>query len=170
MSAFDDLAGTREDLHRILDDVLGAVLGEDARPAGDRRPAGPLVWARVAIHDEVDACHATVEVRMGAALARSLASRMLYVADPAPDDVLDAVAELVNIAGGNVKSALCRHARLSLPTAELTAGPPGGEAGPVTVRALVLGHVAELAVTPRAEVDDFVWPPATLDDTLERHA
>jgi hypothetical protein len=169
MTSFDNLEEAQDDLDAIMIDVLGSVLGEEAAPADGPLPTGPVAAARLAIHDEVDDSFAVVEVRIGVALARVLASRMMFVADPSADDILDAVAELGNICGGNVKSLLCQHARLSLPSADIAEGRPPLDDSGVQVRAIVLGHVAELAVTPGAPLDGLAWPPHALDEELENH-
>jgi hypothetical protein len=170
VSAFDDLDQIRDEVECLHIDVLGAVLQEEAVPVADELPTGPLAVACLAIHDEVDDSFAGVEVRLGATLARVLASRMMFVADPTPDDVLDAVAELGNIVGGNVKSLLCTHARLSLPSAQIDAAAvPLDLSRGVQVRAMVLGHVTELSVYPAAQQDGLLWPPTAVDETLERH-
>ena len=147
-----------EELTAVLVDVLGAVAREEAAGARGGAPDDVQVAARLAIRDG-ERCAWTVEVRVGAPLARVLAGRMLNVADPVPDDVLDAVAEIGNIAGGNVKTLLCEHGRLSLPSARVVehAAPPDHDG--VRVRAVVLGHVAELVLTAGGAMDDLHWPP-----------
>ena len=172
MTVFLELNVMRVDLDSILTDILSSVLAEDAIPTRHQLPPGPLAVARLAIHDQVEDGYAVVEVRAGVSLARVIAARMMAVASPFPDDIIDAVAELGNIAGGNVKTLLCRHARLSLPTSEITeqapyAEPESGEGG-AYVRAIVLGHVAQLAVQPDAAVDGLIWPPFTPDEIPER--
>jgi hypothetical protein len=168
MTTFHDLVAAQEELDAIVIDVLGSILSEEAAPAYHELPEGQIASARLAIHDEGDDSFAVVEVRVGIALARVMAGRMMFVADPEDEDVLDAVAELGNICGGNVKSLLCQHARLSLPTADLGSGLPElGSAG-VRVRAVVLGHLVELAVTPGAPIEGLDWPPAAADEELER--
>jgi chemotaxis protein CheX len=170
VSAFDDLDQIRDEVESLHIDVLGAVLQEEAVPVLDELPTGPLAIAALAIHDEVDDSFAGVEVRLGVTLARVLASRMMFVADPTPDDVLDAVAELGNIVGGNVKSLLCTHARLSLPTAQVDAAvAPTDLSRGVHVRAMVLGHVTELSVFPGASPEGLLWPPTAVDEILEGH-
>jgi hypothetical protein len=170
MTTFDDLVETQEELDAIVIDVLGSILGEEAAPAYHELPEGQVAWARLAIHDEGDDTFALVEVRVGIALARVMAGRMMYVADPEEDDVLDAVAELGNICGGNVKSLLCQHARLSLPSAEIGSGLPPLTGAGVRVRAVVLGHLVELAVIPGAPVEGLNWPPVATDEELERQS
>jgi Chemotaxis phosphatase CheX len=168
MTSFDDLVEARDELDAIVIDVLGTILDDEAEPTFDELPDGQTASARLAIHDEADDSFAGVEVRVGIALARVMASRMMFVADPADEDVLDAIAELGNICGGNVKSLLCQHARLSLPTADIGSGLPLLTEAGVRVRAVVLGHVVELAVTPGAPIDGLDWPPAAADEELER--
>ena len=168
MTTFDDLVGAQDELDAIVIDVLGSILGEEAAPAYHELPDGQIAVARLAIHDEADDSFALVEVRVGIALARVMAGRMMFVADPEDDDVLDAVAELGNICGGNVKSLLCQHARLSLPSAEIGTGLTAANGAGVRVRAVVLGHLVELAVTPGAPIEGLDWPPAAVDEELER--
>jgi Chemotaxis phosphatase CheX len=168
MTTFDDLVEAQEELDGIVIDVLGSILVEEAAPAFHDLPDGPIASARLAIHDESDDSFAVVEVRVGIALARVMAGRMMFVADPDDEDVLDAVAELGNICGGNVKSLLCQHARLSLPTADISTGPASLNGTSVRVRAVVLGHLVELAVTPGASIEGLDWPPAAVDEELER--
>jgi chemotaxis protein methyltransferase CheR len=131
----DHVRGARRgtgELDAIVIDVLGSILDEEAAPAYNELPDGQLAWARLAIHDAADDSFAVTEVRVGIALARVLAGRMMYVADPVDEDVFDAVAELGNICAGNVKSLVCHDARLSLPTAGIgrpssrSAVPPSG--------------------------------------------
>jgi hypothetical protein len=171
MSLFTELREVRSDLDLILTDVLSSVLAEEAMPTNTQLPPGPLAVARLAIHDRSDNGYAIVEVRTGVSLARVIAARMMAVASPLPEDIVDAVAELGNIAGGNVKTLLCHHARLSLPNSEITEQAPFKEPEPgeggACVRAIVLGHVAQLAIQPDAAIDGLRWPPYTPDDTVE---
>jgi Chemotaxis phosphatase CheX len=161
MSAIDEFEEAREDLEGLLIEVLESVLDEEAAPVSDTPLApGAVVSARLAIHDEVDDSYTVVEVRTSAVVARVLASRMLLTADPVPDDLLDAVGELGNIAGGNVKSLLRHASRLSLPTAELTDQPAAAPADAVTVAAAVLGEVVELTVRTAETIEGLMWPGA----------
>ena len=160
MSAIDEFEEAREDLEALLIEVLGSVFGEEAAPVWDTDlPPGPVVSSRLAIHDEVDDSYTIVEVRTSAIVARVLASRMLLTADPGPDDLLDAVGELGNIAGGNVKSLLRHSCRLSLPLAEMSEdGATPLDVDGVTVRAAVLGQVVELTVHSADDTTGLTWP------------
>lgn len=166
MSATVHLEDVTEDLSGILVDVLSSVLSEEAEPTFEVLPTGPLAVARLAIHDHLAGEYTMVEVRMCVSLAKSLAARMLSVARPDPDDIIDAVAEVGNIAGGQVKTLLCQHARLSLPSSriqdeavpELDAGH-----GAAYVRAVMLGQIAQLAVIPGADPTGLLWPPTDPD-------
>ena len=159
----------REDLEALLADVLVSVLSEEAEVVGTLpAPDGDLEGAPaalLAIHDETDDSYLGVHVRVAPALARILAARMLACDEPAPEDLLDAVGELGNIAGGNVKSLLFPSARLSLPSATLEdAGlPPAREpwVEPTVIRALVLGEPVELALVPHVDGDGLLWPPSS---------
>jgi hypothetical protein len=169
VTTIDELEDARAELEALLTDVLCSVVGEEAYPIDDPLPGGPLAASRLAAHDELADTYLGIQVRVGAVLARLLASRMMAVGDPAPDDFLDAVGELGNIIGGNVKTLLFHSARLSLPVADLTEQgiDPGLEDPRVTVRAQVFGQVAELVLIPHAPVDDLFWPPSVVDDLME---
>jgi chemotaxis protein CheX len=163
VSAIEEFEEARDDLEALLTEVLGTVVGEEAVPVWDEGlPPGPVVAVKLGIHDEVDDSFTMIHVRTSAIVARVLASRMLTTADPGPDDLLDAVGELGNIVGGNVKSLLRHSCRLSLPSAEMVEhedahrSPVG-----VTVRAAVLGQVVELTLDVPDDVAGLYWPGGT---------
>jgi hypothetical protein len=168
VTTIDELEDVREDLESLLLDVLNSVLGEDAYPVEETIPTGPVAISRLAIHDEIEDSYLGVEIRVGTILGRLLASRMMMAGDPSPDDLLDAVGELGNMAGGNVKTLLFHTARLSLPNAELTEADIGAPDTGLTVRAGVFGQVAELSVVPDAHPDGLYWPPSMTQEELER--
>lgn len=175
MSVFTDLDDDlRGELGVILTDVFSSVLREEAIETANQLPVGPMVMSRLAVHDYTDEQaeeFAVIELRVGVGLARVIAARMMSISSPGPSDLADSVAELSNIAGGNVKTLLCGHARLSLPTAELLDDEKFAEAEPADgstyVRAIVLGHVVQLGIHPHAPVADLLWPPVNTDATLE---
>jgi hypothetical protein len=158
----------REDLEALLADVLVSVLSEEAEVLGTgSTPDAALDGAPGAvlgIRDPRDDSHLGVQVRVSAALAEQLTARMMATAEPGRDDLLDAVGEFGNIAGGQVKSLLLPSARLSLPSATLdSAGlPPAreGSAEPTVIHASVLGEPVELALVPHVVGDGLLWPPA----------
>jgi hypothetical protein len=174
-----ELDEVREDLETLLGDVLRSLLGEDVEPLPDG-PDGPPApdgdrpaVSLLAIADG-DA-RLGVRVQVSGRLAHLLAARMFATEEPGSEDLLDAVGELGNIAGGNVKALLfgaSGTARLSLPSAAFGAAVssprvPEGAPAPATVRALVLDDVAELTVIPQMEDDGLVWPPVLDSDVLE---
>ncbi len=167
MTTIDDLEDARQDLESLLTDVLYSVLGEEAYPSLDPLPPGPVATSRLAAHDELEDSFLGIEVRVGAVLARLLASRMMAVGDPSPDDLIDTVGELGNIIGGNVKTLMFHTARLSLPVAELSVEQTAGGSDSVRVSASVFGQVAELTLLPGATVDGLYWPPSVVDDPVE---
>ena len=158
----------REDLEGLFADVVVAVFGEEAEAVttADATEAGldGGAAALLGIHDQRDDTYLGVHVRVSPVLAQRLAARMMAPAEPTPDDLLDAVGELGNIAGGHVKSLLFTSARLSLPSAALDATglTPAreGAAEPTVIRASVLGEPAELALVPHVDGDGLLWPPA----------
>jgi chemotaxis protein CheX len=112
-------AGLDADLHAIVEQVWSSYLGQEepllARPV----PAGPFAadgaWsAAVSI---TGGWAGTVTVELADEVARTLTRRMLDLGEEAPldDDIADAVGELVNMVGGNVKSLLPGPSVLTLP-------------------------------------------------------
>jgi hypothetical protein len=173
VSVIDGFEEAREELEALLIEVLGTVFGEEAGIAwGQSIPPGPVVSSRLAIHDEEEDSYTVVEIRTGGAMAQILASRMMTTADPSPDDLLDAVAELGNIAGGNVKSLLRHACRLSLPTAEVTQDSiePEPPVDGVAVQACVLGQVVELIVYQADAISGLCWPGSPRSHVLENQS
>jgi CheY-specific phosphatase CheX len=157
------------ELAETLTDVLSAVLGQEAEQTFEPMANGPRVVARLGIHDEITDGYTGVELQLSISLARVLASRMMFMADPAEDDILDAVAELGNIAAGCTKSLLYKHARLSLPGSEILAEASDSFApGSQQVAAIVMGHVVQLTVIPDIDPDGLLWPPVVSDELLGR--
>lgn len=103
---------TPEDLRLLGDDVLMAFL-EGSPPAGlHEAVSGSPLRASVSVRGEWNGW-ITLEVSRGA--AHDLTRRMLHVEDVSDEDVRDAVGELVNVLGGNVKSLLVEGSVLGLP-------------------------------------------------------
>jgi hypothetical protein len=176
-----ELEESREDLEVLFGEVLRSVFEEEAEtlPEGvdappEASPAGKPAVSLLAIAD-TDGARLGVRVAVTGRLAQLLASRMFASEEPENEDLLDAVGELGNIAGGNVKALLFGSsgtARLSLPSAAVGGAvaplPPRDDApAPTTVRALVLGDVAELTLIPHMEGDDLVWWPVLRPEVLE---
>lgn len=153
----------------ILADVLSAVLVQEAEPTFEPIAPGPVAMARLSICDRTTGACTGVVLQVGAGLARVAASRMMSVADPAEEDVVDAVAELANVAAGGIKSLLYKHARLSLPSSEVVTGSTEASVpGSQQVRAVVLGHVVQLTVVFDIDPDGLLWPPVLSDELLGR--
>jgi hypothetical protein len=159
-----NLESALPDLEILLVEMVSSVLREEVLSAPDPLPTQELATSRLIIHDLTADEYLGVEVRAEDTLARMLAASMFGVADPSPDDVLDAIAELGNIAGGNVKSLLWNSARLSLPTPCLAVSDPGYPDGMVRVAVRVLGHVVEMVVIPLTGPDAATcWPPSLIE-------
>ena len=160
------------DLEELLVEVLGSMFEEEALPAWDEPLWDPpLAVSRIGIAaGGIEKDHETVvEIQVGAVLARLVAGRMFGAAAPSAEDLMDAVGELGNILGGNVKTLLHAHARLSLPSSRMVSEPAGAETeGAVRARAVVLGQVAELVVRPGESLEGLEWPPVAQDgDVVE---
>jgi hypothetical protein len=186
-----EIEEAREDLEGLLADVLASVFEEEVEvlPPGDLdvdqhddpvedtdvARAVPDAAALVAVRDDRAGVDLGVHVRVSPVLASLLAARMFACEEPVSEDLLDAVGELGNIAGGNVKSLLFPSdslARLSLPSAVLggPATPPPARTDappPAAIRALVLGEPVELTLVPNVEAGALIWPPTARTEVLE---
>jgi chemotaxis protein CheX len=111
------LFATDEQIVGIAQDVWSTFTGTSIRAADDETAAGSddIIVGSVAVSGE---WQGYVLLACPTQLARTAASAMFEV--PAgkltDDEVADALGELTNMVGGNVKSLLPGPARLSLPT------------------------------------------------------
>jgi len=114
------LAPEVTDLHAIVEEVWSSFVGVD-QPLQPRlvppgTPLDPAVWSgAVSVTGD---WQGAVTVELADHVARAITRVMLGLddaVDPADDDVADAVGELVNMIGGNVKSLMPGHSVLSLP-------------------------------------------------------
>ncbi|GAB4010144.1 chemotaxis protein CheX [Nocardioides ultimimeridianus] len=110
-----------DDLHWVADEVWRALLGEDEELTARAVPPGtpfdaPGTWsAAVSVSGE---WQGTITVELSADIAARLTAQMLALPpgeDAADADLADAVGELVNMVGGNVKSLMPGPSVLSLP-------------------------------------------------------
>ena len=111
---------TPEDLQLLGADVLAAFLVDG--PAGVVREEQPdgRVRASVSVRGE---WNGVITLEVSRAAAHDLTRRMLLLDEVTEEDVTDAVGELVNVLGGNVKSLLVEGSVLGLP--EVTDGDLG---------------------------------------------
>ncbi len=164
-----ELAAAQPDLEMLLVEMIASVLGEQAEPTGERLPpAVGLAVSRLVIQDPHDGSFLGVDVRAEGTLITTLAATLLGVAEPAPDDMLDVIAELGNIAGGNVKSLLCHNGQLSLPSAQLAFEHEGDAPDAIRAGASLLGNVVELVVMPLHSADPQTrWPSGSAQHEAE---
>ena len=117
MTVETDYEMTSDDLAAITSDVWAAFLLVD----GDQ----PLLPAATPIGEHCDIVHASVGVQgawvgqivleVTVATATRVARAMLATEEVSDEDVTDAVGELVNMVGGNVKSLMSSPSTLGLP-------------------------------------------------------
>lgn len=101
------------DVHAILEEVWRSFLGdEDPLLPADRDHADPGWSAAVTVSGKWEAM---VTVELSAGLADEVTRRMLGGSELTEEDIADAVGELVNMIGGNVKSLMPGPSTLSLP-------------------------------------------------------
>ena len=146
-------APTVDDLQAVTEDVWLALVGEDEPllprlvPPGTPFDATGVWSAAVSVSG---GWHGVVTVELDAEVARQLGARMLDLpsAEEAEDaDVADAVGELVNMIGGNVKSLMPGPSVLSLPL--VAAGRAAGRSEVVEVArvdATWHGHAVSFSV------------------------
>jgi chemotaxis protein CheX len=107
-----------QDLSSIISDVWNTYIDTEVMVlpfASERASTGDQVTARIQIHTEQNV---TVLVGCDGPSAADLARRMFRLDDAAEldiDDVGDALGEVVNVVGGNVKSLTKSPSSLSLP-------------------------------------------------------
>lgn len=106
------------ELTRLIWDTVVGLSAEDA-------PASEVTGDYVTSVDITGAWEGTVSISFPARLAGQVAAAMLAcsVDQTTPTEIRDAVGELANMVGGNVKSLLPGPSRLSLPRVEHL---PGG--------------------------------------------
>lgn len=157
MSGVDELT-----VQAVLEQVWESLLGEPLLPWVDDAVVPGAVRAEVALSGD---WAGRVRLACDPATAASLARTMLGARDddPVPDaDVRDAVGELANVVGGNVKGMLPGTTALGLPRvedADAAGDPVDPTTGPATVRQVVLWHGAPVVV------DVTVHPAPVLAET-----
>jgi len=114
------------EISEIVAEVWGAMLGLETEVA-DPDTLGGLPHLTGSV--DVTGPHGClVSLSVSDAAARAFAAAM-FAADPhelADDEVVDAVGELTNMVGGNIKSLLPEPSRLSLPVVVPGHGVPAG--------------------------------------------
>lgn len=121
-SAADVEGPDLDDVRSVTEDVWMALLGEDEALAPRPVPAGSpfdAVGAWSATVSVTGGWQGVVTLELDEVVARTVTARMLAI--PSPDevtdgDVADAVGELVNMVGGNIKSLMPGPSVLSLPS------------------------------------------------------
>lgn len=122
-------------IEQVTQGVWSDFLGHPLVPGPAPVRPGPVIQAAIAIHG---AWEGAVEVRLSPALARLAAAEMCGAAADtlADDQVRDAVGEVANMIGGNLKGLVPAPARLGLPLVAATTGDgPDGDARSVLASA-----------------------------------
>lgn len=107
---------THDELRSIMDAIWQSLLGSGLTAAeGPGEGPRPRVVGRVEI---TGGWEGVVTIDCDAELAADVAAAMfgLEDGDAAPDEIRDALGELANMAGGNIKSLLPAPSQLGLPT------------------------------------------------------
>ena len=104
------------DLSRIVDDVFRAMLGTGAYPAAEPRAAGD--GSLTAAVQFVGEWRGAVLLQCGTQQAAAFTRALMPGAQPSflDEDVRDALGELINMVGGNLKSVLAPGVVLSMPS------------------------------------------------------
>jgi chemotaxis protein CheX len=106
-----------KDIQDVVCNVWTTTLGIalECREPGSAAVPEPTVAASVHI---AGGCEGSLVILCSAACARGVAARMFEVepAEVSVDDVRDAMGELANMVGGNIKGLLGAPCHLSLPT------------------------------------------------------
>jgi CheY-specific phosphatase CheX len=107
----------QEDIETVIEDICLTTLGLPARPAAPRDEgelSDPTLDGLINITGD---WQGTVVVQVTAPLAARMASVMFRLDDtpPALEDIRDALGEVTNMAGGNIKALVPGTCHLSLP-------------------------------------------------------
>ncbi len=104
-----------DDVAQIVQEVWSSMLGLDVEPLEvEIDSSGPAVAGSVGVSGATD-CLISMEMQEAAARAVAAAMFGLEADGVSDDDVADAVGELTNMVGGNIKSLLPEPSTLSLP-------------------------------------------------------
>ena len=103
---------TPHDLQVFGEEVLTAFLLEQDGPGAAQEDGAGWVHASIAV---TGGWSGRITLDVSRAGADVLARRMLLAEEVSEDDVTDAVGELVNVLGGNVKGLLLEESALGLP-------------------------------------------------------
>lgn len=104
-----------DDVAQIVQEVFSSMLGLDIEPVeGAVTSVGAAVAGSVGVSGATD-CLISLEMQEEAALRVAAAMFGLEVPELSDDDIADAVGELTNMVGGNIKSLLPEPSMLSLP-------------------------------------------------------
>ena len=139
---------TAHDLEVFGEEVLTAFLLEQGQPAAPQHADDPgRVRASIAVPGGWSG-HVTLDVsRSGAG---DLARRMLMADEVSEDDVVDAIGELVNVLGGNVKGLLLEESALGLPEVStdlpVQPGTPGAGTEVCHAELVWAGHPVDVRV------------------------
>lgn len=103
------------DVHAVVEEVWSSFLGAEEPILPLATPMPPGGWsAAITVSGSWEA-QITVNLTDGAAQAVTSTMLMCPVVDCSDEDLRDALGELVNMVGGNVKSLMAGSAVLSLP-------------------------------------------------------
>jgi CheY-specific phosphatase CheX len=104
------------ELDQIVNDVLNVMFSASSAPSTAEQPGNNSYTATVGF---VGDWRGAVLVRCGIPTAERLARRLFKLASISDDDVADAMGELANMIGGNLKSVLPSGVLLSVPNVAL---------------------------------------------------
>ena len=110
------VAAHQLELDQIVSDVLDVMFSSNSVPSNVEGPATDSYTATVGFVGE---WRGAVLVRCGRPTAEELAKRLFKQKEVSPDDVADAMGELANMIGGNLKSCLPPGVILSVPSVSL---------------------------------------------------
>lgn len=162
------------ELSEIVADVCASVFRSqvdlaDAPP--ERGPHGGLPTAEPTMSSWVlitGAWEGAVVLRCTRSWAARVAGAMFDATDPSAEDTADALGEIVNMVGGNVKALLPGPSRLSLPmVAEGAGGPVGGRGRGVVGRLAVESQGEPLVVSVLRTDADAPRPRGAFRSSLE---
>jgi CheY-specific phosphatase CheX len=106
----------QHELNHIVNDVLDVMFAVKAGPIGEQQPGTDGYTACVSF---LGNWTGAVLVHCEASTAERLTQRLIGTETVSPEDVIDAMGELANMIGGNMKSVLSPGVTLSTPNVAL---------------------------------------------------
>jgi chemotaxis protein CheX len=102
---------------QAVESIWSTMLGLEVKPAQSAAPNRPKLTTLTGCIQITGAWQGAVKLECSGSVARRVAAIMFNIdaCDVTPDEINDAVGELTNVVGGNIKALLPEPSQLSMP-------------------------------------------------------